>query len=106
MTSISAYSDDFQSSILSPSAADTIAMITMGLSYSDSDWSKPMLVTPAHVAKGYEIFLDAHRRRASWTDLDEENKAAVLEDPIVKKVKQSKLSDHESGLLKCVVDAG
>lgn len=67
-----------------------------------------MLVTPANVAKGYQIFLGGQRYRESWTD-EERKKSQTdeTEDPIIKDVKESSsLSYHERGLLGCVVDAG
>lgn len=69
-----------------------------------------MSITPAQIAKGYRIFLDAQRCRTNWTKEDEENQTdgdKIEEDPIVKEVKESsKLSGSERGLLQSVVGTG
>jgi hypothetical protein len=108
-----------QSSILSLSAAEVVAKISVGLSYAESrgNASTPILVSSRHVAEAYRVYLKTERDRevrlTAPKDLKENLDAhpSVIkgpnvsdEDPIVKRVKQSSdLSKHEKHLLKSIV---
>ena len=98
--------DHFQSSILSPSAADTITTTSIGLSCSQpSNTSKSVHVTPSKLMEAYQMYIKNERGRADWVSEEEKN-GNKKEDPVVKQVKQDPgLSMHEKGLLSCIVDS-
>jgi hypothetical protein len=110
--------DHFQSSILSPPAADLIATSAINLENTDlaaqSKFETPGLVRipPSQIAKAYEIHLMNLKARNEW--IDEENKAGKQagkqdknpQENIVDRVMKSGLSNYEKKLVGCIVKPG